>query len=184
MRVWATSAWALCGLLAPTGDIFSQQLEPRGFVLRGAVGLARGSTEVAYARSSRGGVIGSGQVGIALRRVEFLVDATLQPYDVRNPRRAEAFKVLYLLPSIQVRHRRGFVRGGIGAARFWYSGDDVAVPTDTGFALGASAGYELNRTIAVEFLGRWCGSSDGELSARSLGAQATFAWYSRRRSRL
>lgn len=177
MRISGPVAVAFGMSLLSASAVHSEQRQTGGLVLRVGVGSARALAAVASQSDPRLGVVGSGQAGVALRRVAIVVDATIQPFRVRNPKRAESLAVLYVLPSVQVEGGGGFLRAGIGVARFWYSGSDVFVPSDTSLGLGASLGYGFRRPFAVEAIGRWSASSDGELTHRLLGIQVTYSWH-------
>lgn len=145
-----------------------------GPVLRAGVGVSRGSTTVAGEHAGRNGFGLNLQAGLARERVCFLVDIESQPFRVPNPVVAEAFRVAYVLPSIQLNAERAFVRVGVGVSRFSFSGPRAVEPSSIGPAFGVSAGYDVVQgklPLALEGVGRWGATSDGELVSRMIGVQ-------------
>jgi hypothetical protein len=125
------------------------------------------------------GVVLTAQAGVARRRVRFLADLAIQPFKAPNPVRAESFRALHTLASLEVHSDAGlYARAGLGAAFFWYAGPDIVGPTDAGIGFGAAIGHEFPRRrrtrLGVEGIVRWSASSDGELSTRLFALQLTF----------
>ena len=157
-----------------------------GFVFRGGGGLLNGATEVAGERSSKTGLGLNAQLAVSKRTVEWALDLEIQPFTVDNPVKAEAFRVVYVLPSFRVHGRNVFLRAGLGLAQFSFSGPEANVSSESGIGIGLSAGYELERPrrfpLTIEVVGRWGSTPDLELGARGLGVQVVGSWYSKKPS--
>lgn len=154
-----------------------------GPVLRVGLGASAGGAEVTGKNAHKSGIILNVQAGVSRERFCFLLDLEAQPYRVPNPVMGEAFRVAYLLPSVRVNAQRVFLRAGIGLSYFSFSGPEAFESSSLGPAFGVSAGYEVlngRLPVAVEGVGRWGATSDGELSSRTIGLQVVGSWIARR----
>jgi hypothetical protein len=101
--------------------------------------------------------------------MSFLVAAEVQPFRVTNPVRAEAYRVLFAIPSVEVALSELILRVGVGVGLYSYSGADVFVDEDAGFAWGLAAGWRPTSRGDGKWIieaGAMAGSSsDGELRA-------------------
>jgi hypothetical protein len=178
-RLGAPAALGLASLLCTSPVEAQPARNPDGAVLRLGVGGAMANTHVGGDENDGHGISLTAQAGVARRRVRFVADLAIQPFKVRNPVRAEAFRTLQTLASLELHSDWGsYVRAGVGGAFFWYAGPDIVGPTDAGFAFGAAIGHEFRRQrrprLGVEGIVRWSSSSDGELTTRLFALQLTF----------
>lgn len=138
-------------------------------------GPAYGSTRVA--RKSGDGVGVS--LGASLLAPEEGVGLTglvqLQPFAVHNPVREEEYRLGLVMPALQLGGvRQGFfVRLGLGAGIFNFTGEDCVCGADLGVAAGAGLGVvpTAGSRVSVEaFLGT-ASTSDFELGATMFSLQ-------------
>lgn len=140
-------------------------------------GLARGSISVSEERESAWGPVVSIRAGVPDSSViQGLLAADLQLFRVVNPVRAEHFRTLLLVPSIQIGSPDIFLRLGLGPALYGWGGDDPAVPgVDSGFAAAMSAGAVIHTRgqprWSVEVFGRAGGPATGEMWSGLIGIQ-------------
>lgn len=144
----------------------------------GAVQLSvAGEVETAY------GVVPHGRLGMRTAGgTLFLAELDLQPFDVENPRRAEAFRGAWWLASVEFTLADVLVRPSLGWQHRSWSGANPVEDSDGGPALGLAAGYELGRrgpiAVTVEAFGRVSSIElEGSVGARLLGIRVVGSVY-------
>ena len=171
--------------LLVTGEALAAERRPQGsgVVVRGAAGLGVGRIDVAGENETEPGFAGGALFGVAGQRFEFDVELAFQPFKVDNPAGRESFRVLYVLPSVRFHGRHAYLRLAAGWARYSWYGPAAFVPSDTGPALSAAAGYEFASPraipVSIEAYIR-ASTSDFEFTSRLYGVQLVASWYQRK----
>ena len=173
-------------LLVPIHLSAQQTRDYTGYVRVGA-GLGLATSEVGGEKSSKVGPVVSATFGSG-GKLSVAVQAEYQPFKVANPVKAEAYRVLFVLPSLELRFHtlsddgvaEVNLRGGIGLARFWWSGPEAGVPSENGVALSLSAGLRSHAVLAGRLMGeigvQSGASSDFSASAGLLSIRVLAVW--------
>jgi hypothetical protein len=143
--------------------------------LRAGAALGVAITSVGGETSTNVGPLLTGQVGVAVSsRTNLTLGLAVQPFKAHNPVANEAFTAVYTLAGVEVglgRRRRIYVRPELGLVFRSWSGSEVFVPSETGFALGVVIGREwpmgAKLGLAVESFVRFSGAD--ELSTVLIG---------------
>ncbi|HEX9186656.1 MAG TPA: hypothetical protein VGB87_06285 [Vicinamibacteria bacterium] len=158
--------------------------EPRrqgsGLVVRVAAGVGFGRASIGPETESKPGFAGGVSLGASGRRFGFELETAFQPFRTPNPVADEAFRAVYVLPSVRFHGESVYARLGIGWARYAWSGSEASVPNDGGLAVSAAVGYELTKPrsfpLSVEGYYR-TGSPDLEIVCGIAGVQLVGSWY-------
>lgn len=147
-------AAALALLLLSASSLTAQEEgQRRPFVLGLGAGPSTASMSVGDESASEGGLSYTARVGKYLGTRSVLgLELDVQPYDVTNPARAEAFRSTYILFSAQFYLGRGsglYVRPAAGVQSRRWSGPDPVTDADIGVALGVAGGYEFLRSRRI-----------------------------------
>jgi hypothetical protein len=157
----------------------TQAQEPRPgsqFVLGLGAGPAIASMSVSDENGHESGIALHGRIGVEFNpKLALLLEVDVQPFDVGNPVRAEAFNSIYILGALQLFVARGlYIRPAVGLQSRSWSGADPVTDSDTGPAIGLASGYELlsgrHITVAPEVYWRSAFIElEGGVSATLLG---------------
>ena len=130
-------------------------------------GIARGGTSVGGETNSAFGPAFSLRAGVPDRPFGLVAAVDVQPFRVSHPYADEAFRIVYLVPSVQMKPGPVMIRGGVGLGFSSWSGSDRISASETGPALGAEVEVPIfSRTsrwfVALSFKGAT--TSDGEMT--------------------
>jgi hypothetical protein len=154
-----------------------------GLVAAVGLGYVSAGISVGGQSANASGLTGHGRLGFVTgRRTVLVLDAELQPFDVTNPARAEAFRSTYVLLALQrylSRHIYG--RVGVGVQLRKWSGADPVTSSDGGLAFGAAFGAELPLRAALALtpelvLNRAFIEAEGAVTASLVGVRLGMAW--------
>lgn len=117
------------------------------------------------------------------QRFEIDLETAFQPFLTPNPVAEEGFKAVYFLPSVRFHGDHGYVRLGVGYARYFWSGPDASISSDGSVALSAALGVEFasprSFPLSVEAYYRG-GSPDFEITCGIVGVQVVGSWYAKK----
>ena len=159
--------------------------ETAGVGLRGAAGAGPGlgRASIGDQHENQAGFAGAVSIGAAGRRFEIDLETAFQPFRTPNPVAEEGFRAVYFLPSVRFHGDHGYVRLGVGYARYFWSGPDASISSDGSAALSAALGYEFasprSFPLSVEAYYRG-GSPDFEITCGIVGVQVVGSWYAKK----
>lgn len=155
-----------------------ERVSRQGLALGAGMGFGRAGITVGQQSNDQTGVAIHGRIGVGMSdHVLLLLAAEIQPFNVENPARAEAFSSFYLLPSLQIYLSDAFyLRPGIGLQFRSWSGEDPVAGSDSGPALGLALGHEFRLaprlTLAPELVAHWALIEfEGNVTASFYGIQ-------------
>jgi hypothetical protein len=139
------SAGFACACLATAATLHAQ--DRSGSVqLRAGAALGVAMTSVGGETSTDVGPLLTGQFGVAVSsRTNLTLALAVQPFKAHNPVADEAFTAVSTLAGLELglgKRRRVYVRPELGLVFRSWSGSEVFVSSETGFALGVVIGRE------------------------------------------
>jgi hypothetical protein len=133
------------GLAAVGSPVGAQDGFARGGLVAGGIGLAHAGISVGGQSGSASGLTAHARIGATTgRHTLLLLDVELQPFEVQNPARAEAFRSTYVLIALQrYLAPRVYARAGAGLQFRSWTGPNPVTAADNGLALGGAVGAEV-----------------------------------------